>query len=156
MFLPGKKKKGKKKKMKKSCELCKRTARLHCESDQARLCWDCDAKVHSANFLVARHSRNLLCRLCQSPTAWSAAGSKLEPTYSYCRKCAGRAACGGGNGEDEEKAVKEEVAEIHVLPSSPPPPPESSLSGGDGFHGGEAAGARKRVRIGNNDRPALV
>lgn len=142
----------KKRKMKKSCELCKRTARIRCESDQASLCWDCDAKVHSANFLVARHSRNLLCRVCQSPTAWSAAGSKLEQTYSDCRKCAARTGCE----EDEVKPVKEEVDEIHVLPWSPPPPAESSVSGGEAFHGGEAAVARKRRRLHNNDRPALV
>ncbi|KAH6785591.1 hypothetical protein C2S51_038046 [Perilla frutescens var. frutescens] len=133
--------------MKRACELCKGTARIHCESDQANLCWDCDAKVHSANFLVARHSRNLLCRLCQSPTSWSAAGSKLEPTLSDCRKCVNRSDC---DGEDEEDAAaaedeEEEMAEIHIVPWSPPQPPasESSLSGG------EAAVTRKRSRLEN-------
>ena len=127
-------------KMKKSCELCKQTARIHCESDQASLCWDCDGKVHSANFLVARHSRNLLCRVCQSPTPWAAAGSRLEATYSACRRCA------TGAGGDCEAA--EEMAET---PWSPPP--ESSLSGGDG--GDAAAVTRKRGRI-ENDRPAII
>ncbi|KAL1555569.1 zinc finger protein CONSTANS-LIKE 4-like [Salvia divinorum] len=131
--------------MKKSCELCKQTARIHCESDQASLCWDCDGRVHSANFLVARHSRNLLCRVCQSPTPWSAAGSKLEATYSACRRCAKGSAGRDGDREEEEKAA-EEMAENHVAPWSPPP--ESSLSGGDG---GEAAVTRKRGRL-ENDR----
>ncbi|KAJ8628387.1 hypothetical protein MRB53_021694 [Persea americana] len=71
----------------KDCELCESPARMYCESDQAILCWGCDAKVHSANFLVARHSRNLLCHVCQSPTPWKASGSKLGPTISVCDRC---------------------------------------------------------------------
>ncbi|GER43140.1 B-box type zinc finger family protein [Striga asiatica] len=73
--------------MKKQCELCKQVARIHCWADQASLCWDCDAKVHSANFLSARHSRNLLCHVCQSLLTWSAAGSSLEPTVAICQLC---------------------------------------------------------------------
>ncbi|KAJ4980897.1 hypothetical protein NE237_031734 [Protea cynaroides] len=72
----------------KECELCNHPARMYCESDQASLCWDCDAKVHSANFLVARHSRSLLCDVCQSPTPWNASGSKLGPTVAVCERCA--------------------------------------------------------------------
>ncbi|KAK3014362.1 hypothetical protein RJ639_009084 [Escallonia herrerae] len=45
----------------KRCELCNSIARMYCESDQASLCWDCDARIHSANFLVAKHLRTLLC-----------------------------------------------------------------------------------------------
>lgn len=136
--------------MKRSCELCKRAARIHCESDQASLCWDCDAKVHSANFLVARHSRSLLCRVCQSPTPWSAAGAKLEATFSHCRKCLNRTGCDERDGEAEVEAVGEEeqeVVENQITPGSPPPPPpasESSLSGG------EAVATRKRGRLGND------
>lgn len=69
------------------CELCKSTARVYCESDEARLCWSCDAKVHSANFLVARHVRNLLCHSCQSPTPWNGSGEKLGRTISICEPC---------------------------------------------------------------------
>ncbi|KAL3508600.1 hypothetical protein ACH5RR_028001 [Cinchona calisaya] len=70
------------------CELCsKAAARMYCESDEARLCWECDEKVHSANFLVAKHSRSLLCHLCQSPTPWKASGTKLPPTISLCESC---------------------------------------------------------------------
>ncbi|PKU68648.1 Putative zinc finger protein CONSTANS-LIKE 11 [Dendrobium catenatum] len=71
----------------KRCELCGREARMYCESDQASLCWDCDAKVHGANFLVERHPRVLLCRRCQSPTAWRATGARLSPIISACDRC---------------------------------------------------------------------
>ncbi|KAK7244424.1 hypothetical protein RIF29_39245 [Crotalaria pallida] len=69
------------------CSLCGKRARMVCESDQAKLCWDCDHKVHSANFLVERHLRILLCRLCQSPTPWKACGPSLTPTFSLCHPC---------------------------------------------------------------------
>ncbi|EEF36632.1 zinc finger protein CONSTANS-LIKE 4 [Ricinus communis] len=71
----------------KGCELCGGAARMYCESDQASLCWSCDEKVHSANFLVAKHCRNLLCQVCQSPTPWKASGPKLGPTVSICDSC---------------------------------------------------------------------
>ncbi|XP_022936446.1 protein BFR2 [Cucurbita moschata] len=71
----------------KKCELCGQQARMFCESDQANLCWDCDENVHCANFLVAKHSRSLLCHACQSPTPWAASGRKLTPTVSVCEGC---------------------------------------------------------------------
>ncbi|PIN16321.1 hypothetical protein CDL12_11027 [Handroanthus impetiginosus] len=73
---------------KKECELCSSPARMFCESDEASLCWDCDQKVHAANFLVAKHSRTLLCHICYSLTPWKAAGEKLGPTVSVCQACA--------------------------------------------------------------------
>ncbi|KAK4484372.1 hypothetical protein RD792_006951 [Penstemon davidsonii] len=73
---------------KKGCELCSNPARMFCESDQASLCWDCDEKVHAANFLVAKHSRTLLCHVCSSPTAWKAAGTGLRPAVTVCQSCA--------------------------------------------------------------------
>ncbi|XWS39535.1 hypothetical protein CRYUN_Cryun18bG0063900 [Craigia yunnanensis] len=81
----------------KSCELCKLAARTYCESDQASLCWDCDTKVHGANFLVARHVRCLLCHTCQSLTPWRAAGAKLGHTVSVCERCVN-----GGEREESE------------------------------------------------------
>ncbi|KAA8519913.1 hypothetical protein F0562_014177 [Nyssa sinensis] len=73
----------------KKCELCNSTiARMYCDSDEASLCWDCDTKVHTANFLVAKHSRTLLCHACQSPTPWTGSGPKLGPTVSVCETCA--------------------------------------------------------------------
>ncbi|XP_059662580.1 zinc finger protein CONSTANS-LIKE 4-like [Cornus florida] len=73
----------------KGCELCRFPARMYCDADGASLCWGCDEKVHSANFLVAKHSRNLVCHVCQSPTPWKASGPKLTPTttLSVCHTC---------------------------------------------------------------------
>jgi hypothetical protein len=71
----------------KKCELCDSPAKMYCESDQASLCWDCDAQVHSANFLVSKHSRRLLCHVCQSLTPWNGSGPKLLPTVSVCDSC---------------------------------------------------------------------
>ncbi|KZV27229.1 hypothetical protein F511_04682 [Dorcoceras hygrometricum] len=85
----------------KACELCSKPARMFCESDQARLCWDCDEKVHAANFLVAKHCRTLLCHACASPTSWKAAGLKLGPAVSVCSACAegeGRVGAEGNGG----------------------------------------------------------
>ncbi|XP_031280109.1 zinc finger protein HD1-like [Pistacia vera] len=75
------------------CELCECVARMYCESDQANLCWDCDEKVHRANFLVAKHSRSLLCHVCQSLTPWKASGPKVGPTVSVCDTCVTSAQC---------------------------------------------------------------
>ncbi|KAI4319834.1 hypothetical protein MLD38_033387 [Melastoma candidum] len=94
-----------------ACALCKETARAFCESDQASLCWSCDAKVHGANFLVARHSRTLLCYSCQSPTPWKASGPKLGGhTVSFCDSCVQRRDSeeGGGDNEDRDDDDEEE------------------------------------------------
>lgn len=74
----------------KKCELCKSVARLYCDSDEAILCWDCDSRVHAANFLAAKHSRTLLCNTCQAPTSWTGSGSKLGPAISACEACVDR------------------------------------------------------------------
>ncbi|XP_041005818.1 zinc finger protein CONSTANS-LIKE 9-like isoform X2 [Juglans microcarpa x Juglans regia] len=84
----------------KNCELCKAPARTYCESDEASLCWDCDAKVHGANFLVARHSRTLLCHACQTQTPWRASGAKLGHTVSVCVGCV----AGNRNKDDERES----------------------------------------------------
>ncbi|KAM7253725.1 hypothetical protein ACFE04_031407 [Oxalis oulophora] len=46
----------------KACELCNNAASLYCEADNAFLCKSCDAKVHQANFLVARHIRHVITK----------------------------------------------------------------------------------------------
>ncbi|XP_044462490.1 zinc finger protein CONSTANS-LIKE 9-like [Mangifera indica] len=142
----------------KKCELCESPAKIYCESDQASLCWDCDTKVHGANFLVAKHSRTLLCHLCQSPTPWNGCGPKLSPTISVCNVCVGDSGHmeKGNNGEirdndeddldgnddDDDEDVDEDGdedednddmgdddEENQVVPrSSTPPPPVSSSS----------------------------
>ncbi|KAI3774133.1 hypothetical protein L1987_48677 [Smallanthus sonchifolius] len=47
------------------CDLCKAVrAVVYCNSDAARLCFQCDNGVHSANSLSRRHPRSLLCDKC--------------------------------------------------------------------------------------------
>ena len=124
----------------KKCELCKLPARIFCESDQASLCWDCDAKVHGANFLVARHSRTLLCRACHSPTPWKAAGARLANAASICNRCAASTAeepdeTESGNDEEpdteDDDVSGEEDGENQVVPWSSTPPPPASSSGSE-------------------------
>ncbi|XP_052202543.1 B-box zinc finger protein 32-like [Diospyros lotus] len=87
----------------KKCELCNSVARMHCDADQAILCWDCDSKVHAANFLVAKHSRTLLCHACQSPTPWTGSGPKLAPTVSVCQACV-RSTNATSNDDDDDES----------------------------------------------------
>lgn len=81
---------------------------MYCDSDRASLCWDCDSRVHTANFLVAKHTRTLLCHACQSPTPWTGSGPKLGPTVSVCDACVNRSDSGMdgdrgfGNGSTED------------------------------------------------------
>ena len=133
----------------KKCELCNSAAKLYCESDQACLCWDCDAKVHSANFLVIRHSRILLCHVCQSLTPWHGSGPKFAPTMSVCDDCIskGNRQSGAHSREndddrddveddsesgDEEEEEEDDDEENQVVPwtSTTPPPQVSSSSNG--------------------------
>nr|CAD1819208.1 unnamed protein product [Ananas comosus var. bracteatus] len=157
---------GERREMKK-CELCDGVARMYCDSDEAHLCGGCDAKVHGANFLVARHTRALLCRTCQSPTPWRAAGARLGPAVSVCERCLirGRGGGGGGGGGGEEGAeerggeveeaaeeVAEEEGENQVVPwaLTPPPPPltEETSSSSISDAGGE--GDEESTRICNH------
>ncbi|KAL5581860.1 hypothetical protein UlMin_014302 [Ulmus minor] len=142
----------------KNCELCKGLARIYCESDQASLCWNCDVKVHGANFLVARHTRSVLCHTCQSPTAWKASGAELDVTVTVCESCVtGFRKRGGGEGnlqegngdstetedddsdsdddddfdDDEDGDDEEEDSDNQVVPwssSSSTPPPQAASS----------------------------
>ncbi|XP_028553173.1 zinc finger protein HD1 [Dendrobium catenatum] len=107
----------------KKCELCKLPANIHCESDQAILCWECDAKVHEANFLVARHSRNLLCRRCQAPTPWKSSGSRLSYSVSVCERCEAFQ-------EDSVVTDEEEEGENKLVPLRISPPPDFGSSNG--------------------------
>ncbi|RLN04586.1 hypothetical protein C2845_PM13G05880 [Panicum miliaceum] len=127
-----------------ACELCGAAARVYCGADEATLCWGCDAQVHGANFLVARHARALLCRGCARPTPWRAAGPRLGPTASLCDRCVrrgpGAAGAGGGGeedddgeGEDEDGEEEEGEGENQVVPwteeaDATPPPVASSTS----------------------------
>ncbi|KAK6149828.1 hypothetical protein DH2020_017353 [Rehmannia glutinosa] len=133
----------------KKCELCEKVARMYCNSDQASLCWDCDSRVHAANFLVSKHIRTLLCHACQSPTSWTGSGPKLGPTVSVCEACVngrdrniyGDRDPGNENSENDDSEDEEEKSdddeengdcdnheedddddsENQVVPLSPPP-----------------------------------
>ncbi|KAL1829773.1 hypothetical protein ACET3Z_008185 [Daucus carota] len=94
--------------MMRKCELCSSIARMFCESDQASLCWSCDAKVHSANFLVAKHSRTLLCQTCQSLTPWTGSGPKLGHTLSVCESCVHGDSSHNNHIDDDEDHEDEE------------------------------------------------
>ncbi|XP_022749080.1 zinc finger protein HD1-like [Durio zibethinus] len=135
----------------KSCEICRLAARTYCESDQASLCWNCDAKVHGANFLVARHVRCLLCHTCQSRTQWRAAGAKLGHTVSVCERCVN--SCEREEREDENDDDDDEEEESYSNDDvsvdvdvedgdnwstiSNTPPPASSSSSSEDPCGGE-------------------
>ncbi|KAM3697296.1 hypothetical protein ACJW31_06G101500 [Castanea mollissima] len=108
----------------KKCELCKIQARTYCESDQACLCWGCDAKVHGANFIVARHSRTLLCATCQSQTPWKASGAKLGHTFSVCETCVR----GNHNNGEEEEELEDDDHDHGDGDESPSPTMSSSSS----------------------------
>ncbi|KAM5585842.1 hypothetical protein ABKV19_004979 [Rosa sericea] len=95
----------------KECELCGVRARMYCEADRASLCWDCDEKVHGANFLVAKHPRVLLCHVCQSQTPWTSCGAKLTPTVSVCESCVGSCSKIDLNEDQESEAENEEEEE---------------------------------------------
>ncbi|CAI0431172.1 unnamed protein product [Linum tenue] len=127
----------------KKCELCDSPARMYCESDQASLCWDCDGKVHGANFLVAKHTRTLLCHECQSPTPWTGSGSRLAPTISLCEGCAANDGGSGDSDEDENEDGDDDDddeddggggdgddGENQVVPWSTTAPPENTTASG--------------------------
>ncbi|PKA67063.1 Zinc finger protein CONSTANS-LIKE 4 [Apostasia shenzhenica] len=69
------------------CELCDREASLYCEADAAFLCWACDAQVHGANFLVARHVRAISCSGCGEMAAGNVNGPGSAPIRALCRSC---------------------------------------------------------------------
>ncbi|KAK7293943.1 hypothetical protein RJT34_16824 [Clitoria ternatea] len=69
------------------CELCNQQASLYCPSDSAFLCSNCDAAVHGANFLVARHLRHLLCSKCHRFAGIHASGVIPHHLPSICRSC---------------------------------------------------------------------
>ncbi|PRQ52949.1 putative transcription factor interactor and regulator Znf-B family [Rosa chinensis] len=168
----------------KNCELCHLTARTYCESDQAILCWDCDFKVHGANFLVARHSRTLLCHACHAPTAWKASGEKLGHTFSVCERCVARnesrddeeeSQAGNDDATDDDDLDDsdyddddgdidfDEDGDNQVVPwgSTPPPPAASSTSSdevnNDGRYGRRSFGvvSLKRTRDNASDLRSL-
>ncbi|GJR02971.1 zinc finger protein CONSTANS-LIKE 1-like protein [Tanacetum coccineum] len=132
----------------KKCELCKSTATIHCDSDRANLCWTCDANVHSANFLVAKHLRNLLCHVCHSPTPWAASGEKLSSsTVSVCGTCVAK---GVTTNDDKEEKVGcsdgTSCTDGFVIDNKAMPPAASSSSSEEVFKGDKGVSMNRKRR----------
>lgn len=64
------------------CALCQvEAAAVYCVNDDANLCAGCDASVHAANPLLARHERRTLTALtCQAECASAAHGAPAAST----------------------------------------------------------------------------
>ncbi len=76
------------------CALCGEPAALHCERDDAFLCWPCDTSVHSHNSIVVRHTRSVLCSTCNAPTRFRTSGGSPSPFACLCTECS-PAVCDG-------------------------------------------------------------
>jgi hypothetical protein len=76
------------------CALCGEPAALHCERDDAFLCWPCDTSVHSHNSIVVRHTRSVLCSTCNAPTRFRTSGGSPSPFTCLCAECS-PAVCDG-------------------------------------------------------------
>lgn len=67
------------------CEFCGVVrAVVYCKSDSARLCLQCDGRVHSANSLSRRHLRSLLCDNCNAQPAIVRC---MDDKLSLCQSC---------------------------------------------------------------------
>lgn len=69
------------------CAMCGESGALHCERDDAFLCWTCDMSVHSHNSIVVRHIRSVLCSTCNAPTRFRASGGSPVPFTCVCAEC---------------------------------------------------------------------
>ncbi|KAK6915206.1 hypothetical protein RJ641_020323 [Dillenia turbinata] len=69
------------------CELCNGEAALYCSSDVAYLCCACDARVHGANFLVARHLRQVVCSKCKQINGAPISGAGFCDLRRLCSSC---------------------------------------------------------------------
>lgn len=99
------------------CELCDGEAALYCAADEAHICWDCDAKVHSANFLVARHTRTVLCVTCGTETSWKASGANPTPRTGLCAECSQEESQGECTTHDDGSVVDTRRATARACPS---------------------------------------
>ncbi|XP_027344729.1 B-box zinc finger protein 32 [Abrus precatorius] len=70
-----------------ACELCNQQASLYCPSDSAFLCYACDATVHRANFLVARHLCHVICSKCNCFAGIHTSATVSRRLPSTCRSC---------------------------------------------------------------------
>lgn len=95
-----------------TCELCNQEASLYCPSDSAFLCSNCDATVHEANFLVARHLRYSICNKCnrfstRRPTCLSCSPEKNIPSDSLtCSSSSAESSCATSTAKPSENNIK--------------------------------------------------
>ncbi|CAI0408354.1 unnamed protein product [Linum tenue] len=104
----------------KICELCAGAPDVYCNSDDAFLCFNCDARVHQANFLVSRHLRLLLCRTCRCLTQNSVFGPRSLPHSAACASCS--------SSEVESVSSEQEMDSISCCSSSNPSESGSSTA----------------------------
>ncbi|CAI0410108.1 unnamed protein product [Linum tenue] len=104
----------------KICELCAGAPDVYCNSDDAFLCFNCDARVHQANFLVSRHLRLLLCRTCRCLTQNSVFGPRSLPHSAACAACS--------SSEVESVSSEQEMDSISCCSSSNPSESGSSTA----------------------------
>ncbi|KAM0933747.1 putative transcription factor interactor and regulator Znf-B family [Dioscorea sansibarensis] len=88
-----------------ACELCGATATVHCEADAAFLCRSCDASVHGANFLVARHLRRPI-HPSASPTSSSTTSSCISSAESTAEAPGSRWKPGSLEGARAERVLE--------------------------------------------------
>lgn len=115
--------------MERGCELCDATAALYCGADEAYICWSCDVKVHSANFLVARHTRMVLCKICCRPTTLRASGADPTPLSHLCVSCSSESECNKSLDPLEEG---EEAVSVDMIPLRSPSAAASESGYGSG------------------------
>ncbi|XP_030499327.2 B-box zinc finger protein 32 [Cannabis sativa] len=103
----------------KLCCLCDQEAFLYCAADRAFLCRNCDADVHTANFLVARHIRQPLCSVCEEFAGNLVSGDDLRHLCSqYCRSCSPRNISSvDDDDDDDDSSVLSSVSSVCVSSS---------------------------------------
>ncbi|KAF8053870.1 hypothetical protein N665_1367s0007 [Sinapis alba] len=117
---------------KKKCELCDRLARMFCESDQASLCWDCDIKIHGANFLGIRFGpTGSICEFCLAGTNNSVTGSSNQNLKKEINSNDNDDDCEEGEEEAKNQVVPWDAASV-MSSSSSVSSGEESFSGDGG------------------------
>ncbi|KAL3632811.1 hypothetical protein CASFOL_025795 [Castilleja foliolosa] len=128
------------------CELCNAAAAVYCPSDAAFLCRSCDAKVHDANFLVARHVRQSVCSNCKNFTGQEFAGVGSQPHRAICNSCS---PC---SDEDEDGVISFGYSSCSSDCISSTTSPAKEYSGGRSSQGSDSSSNKKRQRGGQSSR----
>ncbi|CAL5367491.1 unnamed protein product [Camellia sinensis] len=107
------------------CDTCHSAASaVYCRADSAYLCTTCDARIHTANSVAARHERVRVCEACErAPAAFLCKADAA----SLCPSC-----------DDDIHAANPLASRHHRVPIMPIPaclfgPPAPGGSEADGF-----------------------